>query len=131
MELIMKQKVLVIDCHPVYKDKIIGFLQDVGFEHIYLAQTGEEGLTMKESINPDLVLLSGMLPDMDSLDVCQTIHQSQKKPLKIIVQTGLFTEQERIEQFKLNGAHEVLLRKEKDFTPLRNAVDSALTSVAV
>lgn len=118
----MDHKILVIDGHPVYIHKLAGFLEGLTFKNVALAPSGEEGIEKTQLIKPDLVILSGMLPDMDSNDVCKRIKEINKTT-KIIVQTGLFTELESVEKFRKHGADAILARKEKDLIPLQELIE--------
>ena len=120
----MEKKILIIDGHPVYTEKIIAFLQGMNFKNIRLALTGQQGLRDARRSFPDLVILSGQLPDMDSQDVCKQIKQIGQSKVRIIIQVGLLTEKEEIDVFKEQGADVVLDRKEKDLVPLQKALEA-------
>jgi len=122
----MDQRILIIDGHPVYVNKTIGFLQGLTFKDIQLAKTGKQGIDEVRFKKPDLVILSSMLQDMDSLEVCKVIHELTNGSTKIIVQIGLFTEVDTISKFKDYGADAVLMRKEKDLQPLQKAIEELL-----
>lgn len=131
----MNQKILLIDGHPVYVNKMVGFLQGLTFKDIRIAKTGQQGIDEFAAYHPNLVILSSMLQDMDSLQVCKEINEINLSytfidtiGTRIIVQTGLFTENETINQFKANGADAVLMRKEKDLRPLQNTIEELLFS---
>lgn len=118
----MEHKILIVDGHPVYILKLVGFLEGLTFKNIFLATSGQEGINKTELINPDLVILSGMLPDMESKEVCKEIKAFNNK-IKIIVQTGLFTDSESMKAFRTVGADAVLARKEKDLMPLQGIIE--------
>ena len=118
----MDHKILIIDGHPVYIHKLAGFLEGLTFKNVALADSGKEGIKKTELIKPDVVILSGMLPDMDSNEVCRKIKEISRNT-RIIVQTGLFTEQESLRKFKEDGADAVLDRKEKDLMPLQELIE--------
>ena len=124
----MSQKILIIDGHPVYANKMVEFFQELTFEDIYLATTGKQGMDLVQSRNLDLIVLSAILPDKDGLEICKNINEITKGSVKIIVQTGLFAEEKDIKQFKDYGANDVLVRKEKDLKPLQNAIEELLFS---
>ena len=124
----MDHRILIADGHPVYVNKTIGFLRGLTFKDIQLVQTGAQAIDKVRSKKPDLVILSSMLEDMDSLDVCRTSARLAHGTTKIIVQIGLFTENEMIEEFKACGADIVLPRKEKDWQPLQKAIEELLFS---
>jgi len=125
---VINRRILIIDGHPVYVNKIIGFLRGLTFKDITLAPTGKEGIDFVRSKNPNLIILSGMLQDMDSLEACKAIRAMTDESVKIIVQTGLFTKEEDIKRFKDYGADAVLTRKEKDLQPLQDAIEGLLFS---
>ena len=124
----MDQRILIIDGHPVYVNKTIGFLQGLTFKNVRLAKTGKQGIDDVRLQKPDLIILSSMLSDMDSLEVCKVIHELTNGSTKIIVQIGLFAEVETINKFTDYGADVVLTRKEKDLRPLQNAIEEILFS---
>ena len=124
----MDQRILIIDGHPVYVNKTIGFLQGLTFKDIRLAKTGKQGIDEVQLKKPDLVILSSMLPDMDSFEVCKSINELTNGSSKIIVQIGLFTEVDMISKFKDYGADAVLMRKEKNLRPLQNAIKELTTN---
>ena len=45
---------------------------------------GDEAVDLILSLNPDIVLLDGMLPGMDGLDVCKTVRASFDNPIIMI-----------------------------------------------
>ncbi len=125
----MEQRILIVDSHPVYGKKLVAFLESLTFKNIGLAQTGEKALAEISAYVPELVIISSLLMDMNSADLCQKIQEAGAKT-KIIVQTGLFTGPADIELFKRHGAHCVLERKEKDWGPLQKAVEELLLNSA-
>ncbi|MCA9405478.1 MAG: response regulator [Candidatus Omnitrophica bacterium] len=123
----LKHKILIIDAHPVYVNKTEGFLRGLTFHNITIARNGKEGQEKAKSIRPDLIILSAMLPDMDSFDVCEAVKKNSPES-RIIVQVGLFYAAEEIERFMSLGADRVLDRKEKDLQPLQNAIEDLMVS---
>ncbi len=45
---------------------------------------GDEAVDLIQSLNPDIVLLDGMLPGMDGLDVCKAVRTSFLNPIIMI-----------------------------------------------
>jgi DNA-binding NarL/FixJ family response regulator len=117
----MTIKFLIIDAHPVYIHKTEGFLKSLTYNDITLAKTAQEGLEKLAAIKPDVVIMSGMLPDMNAHVICKNIKE-RADTTKIIVQVGLFTDENDIQRFKQYGADVVLDRKEKDLMPLQDAI---------
>lgn len=123
----MDHKILIIDGHPVYIHKLEGFLRGLTYSHILLAGSGEAGLAYLRQTQMDLVLLSGMLPDMNAHMVCKEAR-AISPTVRIIVQTGLFTDASDVELFLQMGADVVLDRKEKDFKLLEDHIVFLLTA---
>ena len=121
----MEHKILIIDGHPVYIHKLDGFLRSLTFKNVSLASSAGEGIEKVRTQQPDLVILSGMLPDAESVEVCKLIKEIHPM-VRMIVQVGLFTEKEAVERFIKHGAHSVLPRKEKDLHPLQSSIESLL-----
>lgn len=75
--------VLIIDDD----DHIIRILKEY-FEYenfqVHTAQSGKEGLDKIDLINPDLVVLDIMLPEMDGWEVCQQLRPANKVPIIIL-----------------------------------------------
>ncbi|MGE0268622.1 MAG: PleD family two-component system response regulator [Candidatus Omnitrophota bacterium] len=117
-------KILIIDAHPVYILRLESFLRGLAFCHITLAKNAPEGLERLAAENPDLVIMSGTLPQADARELCRQVRRQAAAQTKIIVQVGLSMEDDRL-FFGQNGADFVLDRKEKDLVPLETAVMAA------
>ncbi|WP_057830808.1 response regulator [Colwellia sp. TT2012] len=51
---------------------------------VTICHRGDEAVVLIGSLNPDIVLLDGMLPGMDGLDVCKTVRASFTNPIIMI-----------------------------------------------
>ncbi len=120
----MEDKILVIDAHPVYIQKLDAFVRGLTFQHIRLAASAHEGLSLAESFQPDIVLMSGIYPDRDSRETLRELKRICPQA-RVIVQVGLLTEHDAIEAFKDAGAMAVLIRLEKNLAPLQDALEQA------
>jgi DNA-binding response OmpR family regulator len=76
-------KILIIDdeVHIIELAKL--YLQRDGFQVEY-ATKGQDGLAMWASVNPDLIILDIMLPDIDGFDVCRKIREKSKVPILML-----------------------------------------------
>jgi two-component system chemotaxis response regulator CheY len=72
----MSKKVLVIDDAGFDRTIISALLQQSGFEVIGEASNGKEGLQMAKELNPDLITLDKLMPDMNGLEVLQALRDS-------------------------------------------------------
>jgi putative two-component system response regulator len=79
-----RQKVLVVDDHPLNLELIEGCLTEVDCD-VVTAVDGLEALTIVERDKPDLVLLDVMMPRLDGYEVCQRIKASRDGNLLPIV----------------------------------------------
>lgn len=66
-------KVLIVDDEPAIVDLIKINLELEGFETQY-CHSGKEAVKYAQSVNPDLILLDIMLPDLNGFEVCKTIQ---------------------------------------------------------
>lgn len=67
-------KVLIIEDEEKIAAWLATFLRQANFE-VTSAHEGEAGLKLAADLQPDVVLLDLMLPDMDGLDVCRVLRQ--------------------------------------------------------
>jgi DNA-binding response OmpR family regulator len=82
------KKILVIDDHAdsvfLLKDR----LEREGYE-VITAYDGKSGMQRAFNDNPDLILLDIIMPDIDGLEVCRTLLNTQsKKDIPVILITG-------------------------------------------
>ncbi len=69
-------KILIIDDCIDHIKILISLLEDLG--EVFFARTGEQGLDMLSSANPDLILLDIVMQGMDGFEVCKRIKKSRK-----------------------------------------------------
>ena len=121
----MNQNILVIDTHPVFIHKTEGFLRGLTFQNIDLAKNSSEATKLLETRSYDLVILSGVLSDGSSEEMCAFIKRKFAQT-KILVQISMLVEEEKMYTFQALGADAVLARKEKDLLPLQTAIEQLL-----
>lgn len=68
-----QQHILLVEDEQSLSDWIAEYLTMRGFNVTQTAR-GDDAVTLIQSLNPDLVLLDGMLPGMDGVDVCKTVR---------------------------------------------------------
>lgn len=86
-------KILVIEDERELNKILQAYLSKSGYQAL-AAYNGDEGLTIWERENPDLVLLDLNLPGMDGLDVARTIRKTSETP--IIMVTARVDEVDRL-----------------------------------
>ncbi len=86
--LIRKSKILVVDDEVEILNLIKKALKKEGFENIYIADNGTNGLEIFRNENPDLAILDIMLPDIEGYDVCKKIRQTSDIPVLFLSAKG-------------------------------------------
>lgn len=89
----MAESILLVDDEEKVLDFMSAFLQNEGFE-VTTAQSGSEALNKIKSVNPSLVVLDWMMPNMNGLDVCREIRKSSK--VGIIMVTAKSDEMDKV-----------------------------------
>ena len=72
----MNPKILMIEDDASICDMTKMNLNMNGFQHVYCASDGEEGLALAAQLVPDLILLDVMLPGIDGLTVCRNLKNN-------------------------------------------------------
>lgn len=80
-------RILVIEDEPQMQKFLHAALGAEGYR-VLAASTGEEGLLLARTHNPDLVLLDLGLPDMDGMDVTRRLRAWSKRPIIVISARG-------------------------------------------
>lgn len=75
------KKILIVDDEKEILNLLEAVLKKEVFQHIYTYTTGEEGIRMCKQVQPDLIILDIMLPDLDGYSVCQQIRQFTFVPI--------------------------------------------------
>ncbi|MEL7034255.1 MAG: EAL domain-containing protein [Cyanobacteria bacterium J06592_8] len=89
-----KPSILIIDDEPDNFDVIETLLSDQDYE-LHYADNGKEAIASLDILQPDLILLDVMMPEMDGIEVCQSIKAiSQWETVPIIIVTALATKKD-------------------------------------
>ncbi len=108
-----KQKILVVDDEPDAVELIKTVLGAAGY-FVATAEDGSEALRKARDLDPDLILLDVMLPEIDGLEVCKILrHDPVTGDVPIILLTARATEFDRILGLEL-GADDYVT---KPFSP--------------
>ncbi|WP_338753264.1 response regulator transcription factor [Bacillus sp. FJAT-52991] len=81
MNELANKNILLIDDEVEILNLLETVLQKEGFQHIWKASTGAEGLSLCMSCQPDAVVLDIMLPDMEGYEVCKKIREFSLVPI--------------------------------------------------
>lgn len=79
-----KFKVLIIDDEEDITDILDTVLKREGFSNIFIANNGKDGIELFKKVNPDIVLLDIMMPDISGYDVFNELRKYSKVPILFI-----------------------------------------------
>lgn len=76
-----KYKIMLVDDEPDILDLIEKALKIEGFRNITKIDTGISAVTTCREIQPDIIILDVMLPDIDGYEVCKKIREFSHCPI--------------------------------------------------
>ncbi len=71
------KKILLVDDESDILDFLSYNLKSAGYS-VKVASNGEEGISIAKTFEPDLILLDMMIPEMDGIETCEKIRESEK-----------------------------------------------------
>lgn len=104
------EKIVVIDDEESVQEVVRGYLERDGYL-VYVADNGSDGLALAERLNPALIVLDLMLPDVSGEEICRRVRSRSDVP--ILMLTAKAAEEERVGGLTL-GADDYLT---KPFSP--------------
>ena len=121
----MSKKILIIDDTDSDRKIVTRFLMKAGYDNIVTAETGEAGVALVVSENPDLVITDTMMPGIDGFETCRQIREAHdEEAMKIIVTTGAIDAVDAVKARKA-GANDYCV-KTSDPTQLIAAVKACI-----
>ncbi len=78
----MKEKIVLVDDENDILEFLSYNLEKANYQ-VYTAKDGIEGVALVKKVNPDLVVLDVMMPNMDGIEACKNIREQQdiRQPL--------------------------------------------------
>ena len=81
-------RILIVDDHAVVRKGLVMVLrQEPDFEVVGEAANGRKGLEAAKSLNPDIILVDLVMPEMDGQEMALTLRKSHPN-IKIMMLTG-------------------------------------------
>jgi diguanylate cyclase (GGDEF)-like protein len=108
-----KKHVLLIEDSPTQAQYMRLLLEDAGYQFTF-AGTGQKGIEIAETAQPDVVLLDVVLPDMDGFSVCHQIRKRSPLYIPILMLTEKRTDMEDKVCGLTAGADEYLSKSSED-----------------
>jgi NarL family two-component system response regulator LiaR len=100
---------MVVDDHAVVRSGLVAFLQ--AFDDLELAgeaASGQDAVRLYENVQPDVVLMDLMMPDIDGAAVTRTIRQ--RRPQTQVIALTSFRDEELVQAVLQAGAIGYLLK---------------------
>jgi DNA-binding response OmpR family regulator len=82
-----KKRILLVDDDPEIVESMKLALETKGYE-ILVARDGNQGLTMAEREDPDLVILDMMMPKRSGFLVLERLRRTRRVPMRVIMITA-------------------------------------------
>lgn len=97
----MNNVVLVVDDSPESLGMLNAALNNQGYTAL-VALNGAQALSIAEKIEPDIVLMDAVMPEMDGFETCRRLKQ-QRPNTPIIFMTGLTDVEDVVKGFEAGG----------------------------
>lgn len=102
-------RLLVVDDHRIVREGIQSLLEDVeDIQVIGEARNGYEGVELVDRLNPDVVIMDLMMPQMDGLEATRAIFKNHPE-IRVLVLTSFITDDKVFPAIKA-GAQGYLLK---------------------
>ena len=92
----MKAKIFIVEDEPSIATLVKYNLEKENYK-VFISNNGEEGLKEIKKIEPDLILLDWMLPDLSGIEICRSLKKEKKfKFIPIIMLTAKGQEEDKV-----------------------------------
>lgn len=98
----MSAKILLIDDSATDIQTLIEILRDQQGFRVFIALTSSDGYNKAIQLQPELILLDRMLPDIDGLNTCRLLKSDPRtRNIPVIFLTAMQSVTDKVEGFKL------------------------------
>jgi CheY-like chemotaxis protein len=101
----MSQTILYVEDNP-HNLRLVRKMLSIGNYEVFEATTGQMGLELAQSLNPDLILMDINLPDIDGLEVTARLRQLPAfahTPIVALTANAMHGDRERITSSGCDG----------------------------
>ncbi|HUV49722.1 MAG TPA: response regulator [Anaerolineae bacterium] len=105
-------RVLVVEDDFMVSKSITQTLNDIGYEQVGLASSGEEAVEMTRSLQPDVILMDIKMPKLDGLQTARQIQENSPTPIVILT---AYDSQELVKEASKSGVGAFLLKPPEAF----------------
>lgn len=82
------KKILLIDDDKDLRNLLGLYLKMAGYEDIFHANHGKEGIELLKTLTPDLIILDMMMPVLDGMDFLKWLRLDAKRDIPVLALTG-------------------------------------------
>ncbi len=119
---------LTIDDEEQIRNTISAYFEDCGYKVLH-AENGRSGIEVFRREKPDVILCDLRMPEVDGLDVLNTVKkESSETPIIVVSGTGVL--EDAIEAVRL-GAWDYVLKPIYDMAILEHAVNKAIEKASL
>jgi two-component system chemotaxis response regulator CheY len=117
----MGKRALIIDDSAFMRGFIEETLEEAGWEVVGMAEDGNSGIEMALELEPDLITLDNVLPDMLGVDVAKILKIEEGLSSKIIMISAL-EQKDFNEECRANGVEDYIVKpfEEEDLIAVLN-----------
>jgi diguanylate cyclase (GGDEF)-like protein/PAS domain S-box-containing protein len=102
-------KILIAEDSKLERRMLRNNLVSWGYQ-VNEAVNGKEAIAMFDEVNPDLVILDGIMPEMDGYAVCEYLQEHKKRNRTPIILITAYDNEEAVERAFAAGAGEYLTK---------------------
>jgi diguanylate cyclase (GGDEF)-like protein/PAS domain S-box-containing protein len=102
-------KILIAEDSKLERQILCNNLVSWGYQ-VYEAVNGKEAIEMFDAVEPDLVILDGIMPEMDGYAVCEYLQEYRKRSKTPIILITAYDNEEAVERAFVAGAGEYLTK---------------------
>lgn len=106
-------KILIVEDDPVQQQRLREILQPTG-AHIIVGANGQQGITLAEQEQPDLIFMDIVMPEVDGFSACRQITSNAgTKHIPVVIVSSKHEDADRV-WAQLQGASAIVAKPYTD-----------------